>query len=212
MNSYKDDRIENEKPEPLEGSSLKVINIPLVLLALFFGFGVTYLFLRTEQVSMKVGDSRTVDDSHTEDEAVAQVTKLEEQMGRDELMAQGKQVFTTTCQACHQANGKGIPGAFPPLEKSKWVTGSPKRLIAIVLHGLQGEIEVNGSVYNSVMPAFEGQLSNKDIASVATYIRNSFGNSAKEVSVDMVGEVQSSTSKKKSPWNGEKELNEKKWK
>ena len=86
------------------------------------------------------------------------------------------------CVACHLPNGLGQPGAFPPLARSDWVLGDKERLIKISIHGLQGEVLVNGEKYVGVMQGF-GQplgspLNDQQIADVLTYIRNEWGNSA----------------------------------
>lgn len=205
--NFKHDRLENEKNDPTEGNSLKFINVPLVLIALFLGFGVSYLALRTPNTSFTPGDSRTPEVAQTQSTGVANKD------GNDltVMMEKGKQVFTTTCQACHQANGAGIPGAFPPLAESEWVNGSPKRVVAIVLHGLQGEINVKGQKYQSVMPPFKDQLKPEDIAAVATYIRNSFGNKSSLVPVDLVNKTKEETKSRTTSWGGEVELNAQKW-
>jgi mono/diheme cytochrome c family protein len=78
----------------------------------------------------------------------------------------GKAVFTTNCQACHQAAGTGIKGAFPALAGDPFVTGEPSVLTARVLTGKGG------------MPAFGPQLSDAEIAAVLSYIRSAWGNHA----------------------------------
>jgi nitrite reductase (NO-forming) len=88
----------------------------------------------------------------------------------------GQQVFTQNCAACHQANGEGLPGAFPPVAKSDFLMADKARAIRVVLKGLEGEVTVNGQKYNSVMPALG--LSDEQIANVLTFVRNSFGNKA----------------------------------
>jgi mono/diheme cytochrome c family protein len=55
------------------------------------------------------------------------------------------------CVTCHMANGAGVPNAFPPLAGSEYVNGSADRMVAIIMHGLQGPITVNGAQYNSAM-------------------------------------------------------------
>jgi len=96
----------------------------------------------------------------------------------------GKGVYSQYCVACHQTAGTGVAGQFPPLAKSEWVTGSEKRLIAILLKGAQGPMTVLGEThtYSGNMVGWEGQLSAKKIAAVATYIRQSWGNTAPEIS------------------------------
>lgn len=205
--SFKQDRLENEKNEPSEASSLKYINVPIILISVFVGFGISYLAMKTDHAGMIPGDSRTVSPtaSNTDSNPTAALSDL------PSLMEKGKQVYTTTCQACHQATGAGIPGAFPPVSESEWVNGSPKRFVAIVLHGLQGEITVKGQKFQGVMPPFKDQLESEDVAAVVTYIRNSFGNKADLVTVDLVNQVKEQTKARTTPWNGETELNAQKW-
>lgn len=206
---YKHDRIENEKGEPSESSSLRFINVPIILLSLFVGFGATYLALRTKNTSMTPGDSRT--------QAVESNANVIQDEGASEasienLMTRGKQVYTTTCQACHQSEGQGIPGAFPPLSESEWVNGPAEQVVAIVLHGLQGEITVKGIKFQGVMPGLKDQLKPEDIAAVSTYVRNSFGNKSELVSLELVKKVSASTSDRSTPWDGEKDLKSHEWK
>lgn len=206
---FKQDRLENEKNDPLEGSSLKLIYIPIVLISTFIGFGGTYLALRTNNTSISLGDSRTTPASGSDLNNAPTP-----QTGSNDiavLMEKGKQVFTTNCQACHQATGNGIPGAFPPLSGSEWVNGSPKTVVAIVLHGLQGEVTVKGSKFQGVMPPFKDQLKPEDISAVATYIRNSFGNKSDLVPLELVNQVKEDTKSKTTSWNGEAELKAYKW-
>lgn len=104
-------------------------------------------------------------------------------------IADGKQIYTKTCFACHQANGEGIPNAFPPLAKSDYLNADIKRAIDIVLHGKTGEITVNGQKYNSVMT--KQALNDQEVADVLTYVYNSWGNNKTNVSVNTVLEVKS---------------------
>jgi len=93
----------------------------------------------------------------------------------------GKTIYLQKCASCHQANGAGTPGVFPPLAGNPFVTGDPKPVIKIVLDGKTGPLTVEGKTYNGVMPAWKGQLTNAQIASVITYIRNDWGNKASVV-------------------------------
>lgn len=104
-------------------------------------------------------------------------------------MRAGEIVYKQNCLACHQAGGEGIPNAFPPLAKSDYLMADKKRAIHIVKEGLQGAITVNGKTYNSVMPALG--LSDDDVASVVTFVRNSFGNKGDLVTLDDVKRVRS---------------------
>jgi nitrite reductase (NO-forming) / hydroxylamine reductase len=100
-------------------------------------------------------------------------------------VAAGKKTFDTICMACHQADGKGLPGAFPPLAGSDYLLGNPDRAAKVVVNGLEGEVEVNGIKYNSVMPAMT-QLSDQEIADALTYAMNSWGNNGGAVPVATV--------------------------
>ncbi|QYF94422.1 cytochrome c oxidase subunit II [Massilia sp. PAMC28688] len=91
----------------------------------------------------------------------------------DELKTRGEKVYASNCVACHQANGKGVPNAFPALDGSEIVTGPRAGQIDVLLHGKDGD------KYPSAMPAF-AQLSDTDIAAVTTYTRNSWSNKAAE--------------------------------
>ena len=88
---------------------------------------------------------------------------------------QGKEVYTTYCQNCHQADGKGTPGAFPPLAKSDFLKKPVKAMIDNVLLGQSGEVTVNGQKYNAIMPA-QNYLTDEQIADILNYVRNSWGN------------------------------------
>lgn len=93
----------------------------------------------------------------------------------------GEKTYTANCSACHQGNGEGIPGAFPPLAGHipalYNAEGGKDYIINVVLYGLMGEIEVNGTAYNGVMTAWS-QLSDEEIAATLNHELNSWGNDA----------------------------------
>ncbi|MGJ8642235.1 MAG: PVC-type heme-binding CxxCH protein [Luteolibacter sp.] len=99
------------------------------------------------------------------------------------------------CGTCHQADGKGLAPAFPPLEDSIFVTGSSERLIKLTLHGLIGPFELNEKKYDGQVPMtpFGGMLKDDEIAAVLTYVRNQFGNEASAISPDEVKQVREKT-------------------
>jgi nitrite reductase (NO-forming) len=109
-----------------------------------------------------------------------QPTKLD----HAQMMERGARVFSQICAACHQPHGEGLPGAFPPLAKSDFLMADKKRAIGILKNGLQGEITVNGAKFNGVMPQLN--LDAPSIASVLTYVRNSFGNGGGDVTIEDV--------------------------
>lgn len=114
----------------------------------------------------------------------------------------GEQVYSTVCAACHQASGKGLPGAFPSLAGSEWVTADPETPIRIVIAGLSGPIKVAGADFNSMMPPPPG-LDDEKIAQVLTYVRKSFGNSASGVSKEQVAAVRASLSGRTNPFTAD---------
>ena len=134
--------------------------------------------------------------------------------GKDfEAFNQGKALYSKEgfCITCHQADGKGLPGSgFPPLSGTEWVTGSEDRLIKIILKGLMGPIVVEGKNYEGMVPMtpFEGMLNDQELAAVATYVRNSFGNKASVVSPEKVKEVRAKLQGKKAFYQSKKLLKE----
>ena len=114
------------------------------------------------------------------DDAIVNKTK-------EQQIADGKVVYTKTCVACHQAQGQGMEGAFPPLAKSDFLNADVDRAIDIVLHGKQGEVTVNGKKYNSVMTP--QPLSVQEVADVLTYVYNTWDNSKKVVTPEMVQKI-----------------------
>lgn len=102
-----------------------------------------------------------------------------------EEVSEGASLYYKYCSACHQINGKGARGRFPPLVDTDWVSGNKDRLIKIILEGMEGSIEVNGKQYNGAMPQ-HAFLSDREIADVLSYIRSEFGNGASTVDIEEV--------------------------
>lgn len=98
---------------------------------------------------------------------------------KEERMENGKRIYENTCISCHQAQGVGLAGAFPPLAKSDFLNADRSRAIQVITGGLTGPITVNGKKFDSVMPA--QQLNDEAVANVLTYIYNSWGNSGGEI-------------------------------
>jgi nitrite reductase (NO-forming) len=109
----------------------------------------------------------------------------------------GKNLFTTICAACHQPTGQGIPGRFPPLAGSDFLNSDKHRAIQVVVHGLQGEVVVNGRQFNNSMPSFP--LSDEEIANALTFVYHSFGNSGQDVSAGEVRAARDEGSNPESP-------------
>ena len=119
------------------------------------------------------------------------------------LFDRGAKVYRNQCAQCHQADGNGVLGVYPPLVASNWVTGHPQVVSRILINGLNGPIVVKGSNYNGNMPAFGSSglaLSDKDIAGVITYIRQEWGNSASDVTVATIAEYTDLYAGRSVPW------------
>jgi putative membrane-bound dehydrogenase-like protein len=118
----------------------------------------------------------------------------------------GLEVYEQGCLPCHQPEGKGLPGVYPPLAGSEWVRGDADRLVRIVLHGLTGPVTVAGANYggpDSVpMPSMAG-LTDEQIADVLTYVRREFGNGAPAVPSAAVKRVRESNATRIDPWKAD---------
>jgi len=155
---------ERENADPEERIRPGPLAVAAITLAMVL-FGVGYIFLAGPFGNSALGDRRTVADLSGPAPAAAGAA------------VDGKVLFAAQCSACHQATGQGLPGVFPPLAGSEWVTGEPRVLANIPLHGVTGEITVAGKNYQGVMPAFR-QLGDAELAAVASYIRSAWGNQA----------------------------------
>ena len=156
-----------ENAEPEERLQPVPLTVAAVTLAMVL-FGVVYLLFSDPFGNSELGDRRTIADLAGPAPAAPGA------------VADGKQLFTANCVACHQATGKGLPGVFPPLDASEWVLGDARTVANILLHGVDGEMEVAGTTYKGAMPAFQ-QLSDTELAALATYIRGSWSNKADAV-------------------------------
>ncbi|MGC3988512.1 MAG: cytochrome c [Chthoniobacteraceae bacterium] len=112
----------------------------------------------------------------------------------------GRQVYQLQCAACHGAEGQGMPNLHPPLTAQEWVNAPSKRLIALVLDGMQGDVTVSGAVYRGVMPAWRSALTDGQIASVLTYVRQSWGNQAPPVLSTDVGTIRADYLQRNAFW------------
>jgi nitrite reductase (NO-forming) len=110
---------------------------------------------------------------------------------QDQVQA-GQALFAGTCSVCHQANGEGLPGVFPPLAKSDFLAIDLNRAVGIVLNGRTGPVTVNGKDFNSVMPPMS-QLNDDEVANILTFVLNSWGNPGGQVSATQVAEIRAST-------------------
>ena len=121
----------------------------------------------------------------------------------EDPIALGKRLFSGNCVSCHQANGQGLPGQYPPLNGSEWVTGNPAWMKRIILYGLEGEIEVKGARYNNAMPAFGAKLNDKQVAAVISFVRTNadWSNSASAVTPEQVAATRAATKGRSTPFS-----------
>lgn len=106
------------------------------------------------------------------------------------VLDKGKKIYETYCFTCHQPQGQGLPGAFPPLAKSDYLVKNDKdTVIKSVIFGLQGKITVNGNEYNNVMVPLPPNYTDADAAAVLTYVYNSWGNPGGVITEAMVSKV-----------------------
>jgi mono/diheme cytochrome c family protein len=102
-------------------------------------------------------------------------------------IARGKEIYIAQCMSCHMEQGEGIEGVYPPLAKSDYLMDDKTRSIDNVIHGLSGEIKVNGKTYDMEMSAFG--LSDEEVSDVLNYVRNSWGNKGAVVTPEEVRAV-----------------------
>jgi mono/diheme cytochrome c family protein len=179
-----------EKEEPHEGFSPVPIFLMFVFAALCFWGGV-YLVEHS-------GDYRW--DAYSPDFKAGAAAPKPVQVS---LFDRGARVYRNQCAQCHQAEGNGVPGVYPPLAGSDWVTGHPQIMARILINGLNGPIVVKGNTYNGNMPAFGPgglALSERDIAAVITYTRQEWGNAASEVTEEMIAEYSALYNGRSTPW------------
>ena len=115
-------------------------------------------------------------------------------------VSQGEKLFASYCAACHQIGGQGVEGRVPPLDGSPWVSGSPDRLVRIVLNGLRGPIEIQGQTYNLEMPSFRMLFKDEDIAAILSYARHRYGNGSAPIAAERVTRIRRATQDRNRYW------------
>ena len=116
----------------------------------------------------------------------------------------GRQKYLVTCAGCHGSDGAGVNRMGPPLAHSEWVIGDEIRLSLILLHGMEGPLEVSGKKYDApeilpVMPA-HSTMDDASIAAILTYIRNEWGNQAPAISGRTVSSTRHTSQGRVYPW------------
>lgn len=171
-----------ENAEPTERRlPMPLLAAAITLVMVLIGAG--YVLLSDPFGMATLGDRRTVADLSAPSANSAAATTA--------TSANGPALYATHCVACHQATGQGLSGVFPPLDGSEWVQGDTRTLVSILLHGINGEIEVKGMTYKSVMPSFK-QLADAQIAALASHIRSQWSNSAGPITTEQVAALRKS--------------------
>lgn len=101
----------------------------------------------------------------------------------------GEQLYQQRCASCHQTDGSGVSGAFPPLARTPRVNGAIETLVSVLLDGLSDPLEVDGIVYNGAMPPWRDTLSDRQIADLLSYMRQAWGNDASNISARDVARI-----------------------
>ena len=179
-----------EQAEPSERSQPIPLIVAAVTLAMVIS-GAAYIAFSEPFGRPGLGDRRTTAD-------------LSGSVAAAGAAADGKQVFSANCVACHQASGKGLPSVFPPLDGSEWVAGDERVLANILLHGVTGEITVAGNTFKGAMPSFR-QLADTELAAVASYVRSQWSNRAGPVQPELFA-AERKAAARTTPFNGEAEL------
>lgn len=180
---------ENEDPE----EAIRPMPLSALLVAVFMVLWAVIYILYTEPLDLsRYGDQRTRSELAGPAPAAPGAA------------VDGKAVFAAHCAACHQATGQGLAGVFPPLDGSEWVQGDTRVLANILLHGITGEITVKGTRFQGAMPSFQ-QLSDAELAGVATYIRGGWSNKAEAVQPELFAKERED-GKRTTPFEGEAAL------
>ncbi len=128
--------------------------------------------------------------------SIADVAAAQPKSEAGKLIAQGQAVFNRTCVLCHQPNGLGKEGQFPPLAGSDWVLApGPNRIGRIVLDGLTGPVTIKGQLFNvgATMLAWRGTLSDDEIAGALSYVRQQWGNNAPPIKPEQIKAIRDAT-------------------
>lgn len=184
---------QREHPEPSE--SRNPVPLPvIVLVSVLVGWAGGYLSAANPDAAPELGDQRTPS-------ALAGTAAAPAGAQLD-----GAAIYAANCVSCHQSDGHGLPQVFPPLAGSEWVQGDEATLVQIILHGINGSIEVAGQQYAGMMPPMGSVLDDAQIAAVASHVRSSWGNDAAAVEAATVAAERERTSDRTAPWNDGDEL------
>lgn len=179
----------------------KELTIILIIISIFILFGV---IIR----SYLIKSSANFDDNiYFPYISTNQLAFLTPPQTKDPFIENGRFIYTSACAPCHQQDGNGVPGQYPPLSGSDWTQeAGPGRLIRLMLHGLEGPIEVKGLQFNNTMVPWKDLLSDSQIAAVLSFIRSEWGNKAPKVTPEQVKTIRDKTSDRKQHWTAQELL------
>ena len=186
-------RLNNIKHEPTKG----FLQAPLIFV---FVFG-CLIFVCSIQLAHTTNDFQL----HPPKEIVELTPEEKEALRLERKISSGEKVFAVRCASCHQANGLGIAGQYPPLDGSNWVTSDPGIITNIIIKGLKGEIVVKGETYgtSAAVNMAAVAISDREIANVVTYVRQAWGNNAEEIFEDEVASIRSESAEQQDQWTGD---------
>ena len=175
-------------------------NFLIAPLVFVFVFG-CLIFVCSIQLSLTTNSFQL----HPPVEVVELSPEEKEALRLERKISSGEKIFAGRCASCHQANGLGIDGQFPPLANSEWVAADPAVITSIILKGLKGEIVVDGKTYgtSAAVNMAAVPISDREIANVSTYVRQAWGNTSSEVTEDFVSELRAEQSAKQDQWVGD---------
>ncbi len=151
-------------------------------------FSLSALFLVSILSSCASNQEQNEETNNKEEQKIEQTSKNEENItietGSDNFVS-GEKIYNEKCMVCHQKDGKGVEGTFPPLAKSDYLLADKERAILQTLRGSKEPITVNGIEYpGNVMTVFK--LTDQEVTDVLNYVLNSWGNNGGTVTIDEV--------------------------
>jgi mono/diheme cytochrome c family protein len=191
-----------EPEEPVAGPSAVPIWL-VVLLGLLLYWGLNYLDGHGGSFNAQVYEPFT---------SYQEVVLCQPHNPEGDYLALGESVFNKSCVLCHQANGAGKEGQFPPLAGSDWLTAAgPNRMVRIVLNGLGGSIRVEGGpngpvALNAVMAPLGGTYNDEEVGAALTYVRQQWGNKAAKITPDQVKTIRQAIKTHPGPFTPEELL------
>lgn len=112
----------------------------------------------------------------------------------------GAALYMEKCAVCHGQDGNALLPSCPPLRDSEWLAGPNAPLIAIVLDGMRGPLQVKGRTYNGLMPAWRDVLTDQEVASVLNFLRLQWSETGEPVLPAEVARIRENTSTRQTFW------------